>query len=414
MMRPRVSASFLFGVLVLLLVPGSPVPAEAPPIVEPRGLGVPPERFYPTEADLERERARASEMVADSARRAEARRMAVAPGLGRVALDPGRQSRELVTDAVQDDVGAPLEAPDIAVAEESDPSASADTPTPSEAPEETASIDIPVLGELDLEAFSIAPRGKADEALIVAFYGHPRSEAMGILGEYPLPQMARKLMAVAKEYDDANGDQPVLPAFHIIYATVFENADVGILNHDILQRYIDFAEEHGFAVFLDHQLGKHDVVKSVRTMLPFLRYESVHLAIDPEWSTPLPGKEIGSVTAEEINRSQQLIQDYLIEHDLPGDRMFIVHQFNWAMIENRENVRTDFERVRLVHNADGFGPPAAKIRSWEFNLLARNIPVKGFKLFYPKSWRDGGFDYPLMSVEDVMDLDPRPAVIMYQ
>jgi hypothetical protein len=40
--------------------------------------------------------------------------------------------------------------------------------------------------------------------------------------------------------------------------------------------------------------------------------------------------------------------------------------------------------------------------------------VKGFKLFYPKSWRDGGFDYPLMSVEDVMELDPRPAVIMYQ
>jgi hypothetical protein len=167
-------------------------------------------------------------------------------------------------------------------------------------------------------------------------------------------------------------------------------------------------------VFIDHQLGRHDVLKSVQSMLPYLRYESVHLAIDPEWSTPKPGREIGSVTAQEINDAQQLIQDYLIDHDLPGNRMFVVHQFNWRMIEDREMVRTDFDRVRLVHNADGFGSPAAKIDSWEFNLLARNIPVKGFKLFYPKSWRDGGFDHPLMTVEEVMELEPRPAVIMYQ
>jgi hypothetical protein len=317
------------------------------------------------------------------------------------------------TDAVPTSVGAGAAAPPASAGS----TASTETATSTETAaveSERPAFEIPVLRELDLEAFEIAPRGAENDAMIVAFYGHPRSEAMGILGEYPLPQMARKLMAVAKEYDDANGEQAVLPAFHIIYATVWENADVGILDHDILQRYIDFAEEHGFAIFLDHQLGRHDVVKSVQSMLPFLRYESVHLAIDPEWSTLRPGKEIGSVTAAEINAAQQTIQDYLIEHDIPGDRMFIVHQFNAVMIQNRDQVRTDFERVRLVHNADGIGPPAAKIRSWQFNVLARNLPVKGFKLFYPKAWRDGGFDYPLMSVDEVLDLDPRPSVIMYQ
>lgn len=413
-MRRRASVPFLLCGFVLLSVSGVLIPADEPSIVEPRGLWVPPERFYPTEADLEDEQRRAADMVADAERRAKAHRMAVTAYGGRVTLDPGNgaSGRVGAAEAALDVAAEGKAPPESAAGEDANAGTAVESDAQSSA--ETAEIEIPVLGELGLEAFSIAPRGKADEALIVAFYGHPRSEAMGILGEYPLPQMARKLMAVAKDYDDANGEQPVLPAFHIIYATVFENADVGILNHEILKRYIDFAEKHGFAVFLDHQLGKHDVVKSVQAMLPFLQYESVHLAIDPEWSTPRPGKEIGSVTAQEINRSQQAIQDYLIEHDLPGDRMFIVHQFNGYMIQNRENVRTDFERVRLVHNADGFGPPAAKIRSWEYNLLARNIPVKGFKLFYPKSWRDGGFDYPLMSVEDVMELDPRPAVIMYQ
>lgn len=377
-------------------VPGADSPGAGIPSADPTGFWIPPGEFYAAP-----DRASAHDGTPTRPPATTGNVVQLDPGttaaVGPVADSPGETA---------DPAGAGDAVGDVAAREAI--AASAETPR------EEPAIEIPQLAELSLEAFSVAPRGSEDEALIVAFYGHPRSKAMGILGEYPLPQMARKLMAVSKQYDDANGPQPVIPAFHIIYATVFENADVGILDEEILLRYIEFAEEHGFIVFIDHQLGKHDVVKSVRSMLPYLRYESVHLAIDPEWSTLEPGREIGSVTAREINESQRAIQDYLIEHDLPGTRMLVVHQFNWRMIEDRENVKTDFARVRLVHNADGFGPPAAKIRSWEYNLLAHNIPVKGFKLFYPKSWRNGGFDHPLMTVDDVMNLEPRPAVIMYQ
>lgn len=394
-----------FMILVLAIVAASAW-GDDPSMVEPRELFEPPAWFYPSFQTVLEGRGEGAG-IDDSAagRNGDAVGLSLADRASLARLDPGVSSFGPRMPTSPGD-----ESPEIEAVDNPGTHAAA----PAEAARVSPSIQVPELGEVGLEAFAIAPRGSEEDALIVAFYGHPRSKAMGILGEYPLQQMARKLMAVAKQYDDANGPQPVLPAFHIIYATVFENADVGILNEEILLRYIEFAEEHGFVVFIDHQLGRHDVLKSVQSMLPYLRYESVHLAIDPEWSTPKPGREIGSVTAQEINDAQQLIQDYLIDHDLPGNRMFVVHQFNWRMIEDREMVRTDFDRVRLVHNADGFGSPAAKIDSWEFNLLARNIPVKGFKLFYPKSWRDGGFDHPLMTVEEVMELEPRPAVIMYQ
>jgi hypothetical protein len=258
------------------------------------------------------------------------------------------------------------------------------------------------------------PSGVLDTRDIVAYYGHPSSAGMGILGEYPIEENARRLRELSARYDELNGTRGVIPGFHIIYATATVDADVRILPREILMEYIRFAEKHDFAVILDHQLGAHDVVSSVATMFEYLEYDSVHLAFDPEWSTDRPNEVIGSVTAAEINEIQRRMQQYMIDNDIDGKKMLLVHQFNWRMIQNREDVRSDFERVDLVHNADGFGPPKDKYASWEYNVAAENMPLKGFKLFYPKEWRDGGYDDPLMTPEQVVDLEPQPVVIMYQ
>lgn len=258
------------------------------------------------------------------------------------------------------------------------------------------------------------PGGVVMDNDVVAFYGHPRSNRMGILGEADLPETFRILEEVAAEWDRANGPRGVYPAFHLIFATVHADANVGYMRPSDATRYIEFAAERGGIVILDHQLGRFDVVESVRTMLPYLHYENVHLAIDPEWSTEIPGQEIGSVTAADINAAQQLISEYLIENDLSRPRMFLVHQFNWRMIEDREEVRSDFPAVELIHNADGFGSPDDKLRTYEYLALAENMPLKGFKLFYPKDWRAGGFDVPLMTPTEVLNLRPRPVVIQYQ
>lgn len=249
---------------------------------------------------------------------------------------------------------------------------------------------------------------------VVAFYGKPGAPSMGILGEYSKESIAPLLEGYAKLYDAANGSVGVVPAFYIIYGTCWPGGEIGILNRKVVEDYIRFAADRGWQVFLDHQLGKYGVEDSVRSMLPFLRFPNVHLAIDPEWRTTLPMKEIGWVSGAELNSSQALMQEYLEDNGLPGVRMLVTHQFRASMIRDSGAVRTDFDRVALVHTADGFGPPALKKNTYAWNAKLANMPIKGFKLFFKSAVPGAGSDEPLMRPEEVMALDPLPLVVMYQ
>ncbi|MDR0554369.1 MAG: hypothetical protein LBG76_06185 [Treponema sp.] len=249
---------------------------------------------------------------------------------------------------------------------------------------------------------------------ILAFYGHPLSTRMGILGRYSITELDERLSALAEEYGAVNGGRGIRKAFYIIYGTVWPGGDIGILSEKVLTDYIQYALDNDLLVFIDHQIGRFDPVESLKVMLPYLRYPNVHLALDPEWRTTKPMKEIGTVTADEINRAQRVMEDYIIEHELPGERMLVIHQFNWRMIQNREQVLSNFERVRLVHCADGFGNPTIKRASYANNAQATNMPIKGFKLFYNFNIPGAGYDWPILSPKEVYELNPRPYVIMYQ
>ncbi|MGM0577670.1 MAG: hypothetical protein ACQEXJ_18230 [Myxococcota bacterium] len=249
---------------------------------------------------------------------------------------------------------------------------------------------------------------------VIAYYGHPDSRHMGILGELRLTELADRVIEVAQTYDEVNGRRHTVPAFHIVYGVAHPGGKVGIIDEERLARYLQYAWEEGILVVLDHQLGTRDAEEAVRGMLPYLRFDNVHLAIDPEWSTDKPGEELGSVTADEVNRAQRAMQEYLVEHGIAERKMLVVHQFNWKMIARREEVRSDFSRVSVIHNMDGFGPPAIKFSTWRFVRDTKSMPLKGFKLFYPKSWREGGWDEPLLKPEEVMALEPQPVFIQYQ
>jgi hypothetical protein len=249
---------------------------------------------------------------------------------------------------------------------------------------------------------------------ILAFYGHPNSQNMGILGRYSIAELDKKLTGLAAEYQAESGGRNVLRAFYIIYGTVWPAGEIGIIGDELLTRYIEYGLQNDILVFIDHQIGRYDPVASLRRMLPWLKYPNVHLALDPEWRTTKPMREIGHVTADEINRAQQVMEDYIIANDIPGERLLVIHQFNWQMIKNRENVRSDFQRVRLVHCADGFGSPHLKRSSYAYNAQAENIPIKGFKLFYNFGIPGAGYDSPLLTPKEVYELKPRPYIIMYQ
>jgi hypothetical protein len=249
---------------------------------------------------------------------------------------------------------------------------------------------------------------------ILAFYGHPLSRNMGILGRYSIEELDKKLSALAELYAAENGGRGIRKAFYIIYGTVWPRGEIGILKDEVLMRYIEYALEHDILVFIDHQIGRYDPIDSLKRMLPYLRYPNVHLALDPEWRTAKPMEEIGTVSAEEINLAQQVMENYIEEHQLPGERLLVIHQFNWRMIKNRERVDSGFDRVRLVHCADGFGSPGLKRSSYAYNAEASNMPVKGFKLFYNFNIPGAGYDEPLLSPKEVYELNPRPYIIMYQ
>ena len=249
---------------------------------------------------------------------------------------------------------------------------------------------------------------------ILAYYGHPNSRNMGILGRYSIEELDEKLGELAREYEKESGGRTVLKAFYLIYGTVWPEGEIGILREETLRRYVEYCLERDILVFIDHQIGRYDPVDSLKRMLPWLKYPNVHLALDPEWRTSKPMEEIGTVTAEELNRAQQVMEDYIIANDIRGERLLVVHQFNWRMIQNRERVNSGFRRVRIVHCADGFGAPHLKRAAYAYNAQASNMPVKGFKMFYNFGIPGAGYDSPLLTPKEVYALEPRPYIIMYQ
>lgn len=249
---------------------------------------------------------------------------------------------------------------------------------------------------------------------VFSLYGKPGAYTMGILGQYALEKIEPIMNEFVKIYDDANSERGVIPSFYLIYGTCWPGGEIGILSGAVVKKYIEFAAQRGWYVFIDHQIGKYTVEQAMKSILPFLKYPNVHLALDPEWHTTEPMKIIGSVTADEVNKAQEMMDAYIKENNIPGRRMLVIHQFNAIMIKNRRNVKSGYERVQLIHCADGFGAPQLKKESYAYNAAAKNIPLKSFKLFLKPTVEGAGYDIPLMTPVEVLKLNPRPYLIMYQ
>jgi len=250
---------------------------------------------------------------------------------------------------------------------------------------------------------------------IVAYYGHPKSKIMGIVGRYAKPELAEMLKETASTYDALRGDKGVLPAFYLIYGTCQPGGEINIMDKKMVESYIEFALANGFLIYLDHQIGKYTVEHALNQLLPFLKYPNVHLALDPEWRTKRPMREVGSITGKEINSAQLRIKEYMTANRIPGKRQLVLHQFQSKMIRDIKEVKSSYDPVVLVHATSGWGSPESKISTHSRNALASNIPYKGFKLWYYYSSKHGvHYDRPLMTPRQVLGLTPEPGLIIYQ
>ena len=255
---------------------------------------------------------------------------------------------------------------------------------------------------------------------IVAFYGHPHADNMGVLGTESIDDLYQGIMEKVADWEAADPSRPVIPAFEII--TSVAQGDPGedgdfLLDTDTetIQEYIDFAAQHDMLVFLDTQIGRRSIPDEIDRLRPLLENPNVHLALDPEFAMDegeVPSIDLGEIDASDINDAQQAMADLSAELGIPP-KIVLVHQFHYTMIEHKENI-ADVPGVELVIHADGHGDPASKTVTYEVMVtdwIDRIAFFAGFKVFMDNNEVN---DDPEMTPADMMALGPPPDIITYQ
>jgi hypothetical protein len=246
---------------------------------------------------------------------------------------------------------------------------------------------------------------------IVGFYGAPNDEALGALGIGAPATMAARLRRQARAY--RRGGRPVLPAFELI-ATVASGAPGNDDSYSyrqpkaMIDRYLQAARRERALLILDVQPGRSGFLSEVRRLRPWLEQPDVSLALDPEWRVgpgQIPGKVIGRVQAEEVNGVIRYVRSIIRRERLP-QKLLLIHQFTEDMIPDKERLLRSRE-LAVTMNIDGFGNQADKVAKYnEFSRGDRRFH-KGFKLFYEE-------DTDLMSPRQVLQLRPRPEIVVYE
>jgi hypothetical protein len=258
------------------------------------------------------------------------------------------------------------------------------------------------------------PRGGRSvlpEFRVVAFYGAPQSRELGALGIGSPQGAARRLARQAKPYE-REGQPPVLPALELI--TVIANADPGEdgmyrarQTDAVVRRYLRAARKEKALLLLDIQPGRSDFFTEATRLKKWLKEPDVGLALDPEWRVrdgEIPGQIIGHVGAREVNATSAWLAQLVARNKLP-EKLFVIHQFTDDMVPEAELKQHD--GLALVLNVDGFGDALNKKAKYKDFTSQAPDANHGFKLFYSE-------DMGLMRPAEVMRLQPRPVLVVYE
>ena len=250
---------------------------------------------------------------------------------------------------------------------------------------------VPAFALFSNPTFSQQTAYSGDE-LMVGYYGRPGAKSLGVLGQHSIEDLTPLVKAKADEYDQINGDQKVIPAYHLIYGLA--TGDPGRkkdyllpLSEAKLMKYINAAEENGFLVIIDTQLGAQTPVEAVTPVLKYLKYNSVHLAVDPEFEVNgldiPPGRKIGHITGDDVRQVQSAMIDFMKENGISGKKILMVHSFTEGMVTDKETIKLNDE-IDLIMNLDGHGSPALKINVYNtlYTARAASRVSGGFKLFF--------------------------------
>ena len=245
---------------------------------------------------------------------------------------------------------------------------------------------------------------------IVAFYGAPGGDSLGVLGGASPAATWPALAAQAAPY--AQPGVPVLPAYELItYVAQAAPGPAGtytaMLPPAKIDQYLAVIRAHRGMLILDIQPGRGSLLADTETLAPYLDHPDVGLALDPEWEVTapqLPGHVIGHTTAAQINAVGRWLDHFTAAHRLP-QKLLLIHQFTPQMIVDKPAVHARYH-LATVFNMDGYGTWADKLGV--YHALATDPRWHlGFKLFYRQ-------DTPLHPPGDILALAPTPSIIEYQ
>ncbi|HUG14729.1 MAG TPA: hypothetical protein VMM78_06880 [Thermomicrobiales bacterium] len=254
---------------------------------------------------------------------------------------------------------------------------------------------------------------------VIAYYGHPNSSAMGILGEFDKDEVLGLLREQAAEFHAADPDTPIVLAFELI-ATVAQpwpmddGTYVAYTGDEIIGEFVEFVTANDMILILDLQIGHDTIPNQINLIRHWLEHPRVHVALDPEFSTGanetvpvdrIPGEFIGEADGRDIQIAMEMLAAIVAEHNLPG-KILMVHQFEREMIYNKEAI-TPVPGVSFVLDMDGFGSPEAKLANYDIFVRDELIQYGGIKMFYRQ-------DDPVLTPDIIVNLDPPPLVVIYQ
>jgi hypothetical protein len=285
------------------------------------------------------------------------------------------------------------------------------TATPSPAPTITPSTGVLAIPRLDLDPEEPIPY--LETFRLLTYYGSPTGWGLGILGESPRADMTQDLRARALQLQALSPNRFVLPTYHMV-TTVADKSPGPDENYshqvglELLEEWVEAANENGVGAILDIQPARADMQEEFDRIKHLLHHPHVHLALDPEFivtGEQIPSTGLGQIQADQINAIQAQLNEIALEIGM--NRVLIIHQFEDSMVMDKDQL-TDFAHVELVIDADGVGGKGSKLFDYKQYAQEPGFEYGGIKVFTRHDTD------PLLTLEEIMALEPPPAVVIYQ
>ena len=248
------------------------------------------------------------------------------------------------------------------------------------------------------------------DRFLFSYYGFAHPSTTFVLGETDPDRAFAKMRRQGRRLLERG--ERLLPVYELVVTVAdAEPGPDGDYAHDTLhskvQEYIEAAERNGALLVLDLQPGRASFLDVAQRWEWALLHPWVGLGLDIEWRMDpdqVPGRDIGDVSARELNQVAAWLSDLVATHRLP-EKLVVLHQHRPGNVKGISKVR-DHDGVAGVQHVDAAGSPASKIATYRDVARPRQF-VTGFMVFLVS-------DAPVMKPRAIRGIDDAIRFVSHQ